>query len=64
MNFKRKCPNCSAKDKQVNRCSLCFDLICSSCSIDKICIDCYTDSKKMIELNNYFADKYKDGIVI
>lgn len=55
---KRTCPNCKAEFKIILRCPLCFDLTCSNCSIEKICIDCYVDLRKMDEVNAYFTDKY------
>ncbi len=55
---KRTCPTCKTPFKLIKRCPLCYSYVCSICSINLLCIDCFVISQKTIELNTYFNDKY------
>jgi len=55
--FKHTCPKCRAKDKVVIKCPTCWKYTCFECSINGVCIDCYTLQREKQEIKSYFEDK-------
>lgn len=55
--FKRKCPSCGTADKVIIKCKKCLKYCCNKCSIDIICLDCYSDINKINEIEIYFEEK-------
>jgi len=51
------CPNCSQPFKVTKKCLDCGKYCCTSCTVGKVCIDCYTNSHHSNESNYYFNDK-------
>ena len=60
----KKCKSCLSNRKILKRCKECGKLCCSDCSINMICIDCFTKLNSKSEVNNYMHDKYNNGVLI
>jgi len=58
--IKVKCPSCGAMYKVIERCSACGKLCCVICSINNICIDCFTRINAQDEVMSYNFDKEKE----
>ena len=52
--FQEVCPTCNNKDKVIVPCLKCFKQACSSCSIDKLCIECYVLGNSLNLVSEYF----------
>lgn len=57
MSKATKCRNCLADRKILSKCNECGKSCCTECSINNICIDCYTDTHAKSEVFNYNSDK-------
>lgn len=60
--FKHLCPKCNAKDKVIVRCIHCHGYMCSECSKENLCVDCYIDIYSKHEKEVYTFDKIK-GVI-
>ena len=53
------CPTCGKHNKVLKGClGGCAKYVCSECSIDGLCHDCYLEQKRSWELGVYLEDKY------
>ncbi len=62
-NFRHSCPNCHAKEKIIKKCKCCYAYTCSECSINTLCLDCYTNIYASKEEEIYYNDKVLSGIL-
>lgn len=65
--FTHKCPSCQGNYKVIKKCRKCLVYVCSQCSIDSFCIDCFTTQRADEERDRYFHDKlydHKMGVMV
>lgn len=63
----KACPNCTRPiprksfKKEVFKCLNCGRVVCSDCSINFSCIDCYVKLRWKTETSHYFGDLYSQA---
>jgi len=64
--FKRSCPTCASKDKIILKCGDCLKYMCSECSIESLCLDCYIllNERKEKSVYNFDKQKYREEVKI
>ena len=59
------CRKCGSFHKRFMVCEACRRNMCVKCAMDdSFCIECYTLRKQSNILDEYFSDKYRDGVKI
>jgi len=62
--IKAKCPGCGAMYKIVMRCKSCQKMCCAICSINGLCIDCFTNINAQGEILMYAEEKGHEVMTI